>query len=339
MKELDRVMQKSKKILSLFDLVTIDNKHEMEILPMLPGLGWSGKGTSYRRNRDVFEKYYIKSQLIGKDFLPSSVCTVFGQEIQAPVFIAPMSGIKSNLRGAIGEKVFLASILGGCEQSGMIGMCGDSFDTTDDYIVSSLLRKHKGIAVCKPRSFNEIKVRIDLLKKTNVVAIGIDLDGLAGLLLSGVKKVFRKDFSELKKIRALFHGPMFIKGILSIEDAEVVYRSGYNGIVLSNHGGRAIDYSPSPLMILPSIVKKYKNKMTILIDGGISTGYDIFICLALGADGVLVGRQALYAAVGGGKEGIVILLEKMVTELKKAMLFANCHNIKDINQTHLERYV
>lgn len=339
MKELDRVIQRSKKILSLFNLVAGNNKHEMEILPILPGLGWSGEGASYRRNRDEFEKYYIKSQLVGEDFLPSSVSTIFEQEIQAPVFIAPMSGIKSSLRGVISEKDFLAYILGGCEQGGVIGMCGDSFDTTDDYIVPSLLRKHKGIAVCKPRSFHEIKERIGLLKKTNVVAIGIDIDGLAGVLLSGAKKVFRKDFLELKKIRTLFNGPMFIKGVLSVEDAEIVYKSGYDGIVLSNHGGRAIDYSPAPLRVLPNIVKKYKNKMKILIDGGISTGYDVFICLALGADGAMIGRQALFAAVGGGERGIVILLEKIVTEFKKAMLFSNCHNIKDINQTHLEKYV
>ncbi|HCC23305.1 TPA: hypothetical protein DF272_03950 [Candidatus Falkowbacteria bacterium] len=305
----------------------------------LPGLGWAGSGVSYTRNKKMFENYQIKSQIIGDNFTPDTTSFLFGFDLSAPIMVAPMSGIKSNLNGFISEKVFLKMILTSCSKCGMIGMCGDSFDTTQNYDVPELLSQNDGIAVCKPRSFDEIKKRIMLLKKVHVKVIGIDLDGIGGVFLSNEKKVFRKNAKELKEIRLLYHGPMFLKGILSLNDAQIAHDCGYDGVVVSNHGGRSFDYAAAPLSVLSQIAKTFKGKMTILVDGGISNGFETFICLALGADGVLIGREAVYAVVGGGRPGLISLLRKMQNELVKAMLFSNCRKISDISQKCIENYV
>jgi 4-hydroxymandelate oxidase len=91
---------------------------------------------------------------------------------------------------------------------------------------------------------------------------------------------------------------------MCVEDAVAALNAGADAIVVSNHGGRILDHTPGTADILPEIVSAVKGKALILVDGGLRTGYDVLKMLALGADGVLIGRDIIRAAVGGGKEGV-----------------------------------
>ena len=297
----------------------------------LPGLGWAGRGVTFRRNTEFIEKYRIKSNLIHSNFVPSLNTKLFNKNLSMPIMIAPMSGIKTNLRETINEKELLSKLLKVANSVGTYAFCGDSNDTTEDYFIPELLSHYEGIAMVKPRNDNEIKKRIELLIKTNPVAIGIDLDGLGGVKLFKTNAVETKNLYQLIKIRKLFSGPMILKGILSVKDAELAYKAGFDGIVVSNHGGRSADFLPSVAEVLPDIVKKFKNKMTIFADGGIKNGYDIFIYLALGADFVLVGRSSLFPSMSKGSEGLELFFKKLESELKKTMLFTNTKSLKEIN--------
>lgn len=310
---------------------------EKIIYASVPGLGGVGGGISFNRNKKGLLKYSIKHRMLSDHFNPDTNTSLFGQNIEIPIIAAPMSGIKTSLRDIIQEKDFHQFILEGCVDAGTIGMCGDSYDTTAEYHVPDLLRDVHGVAVCKPRIFSEIEKRIQLLNDTNVYAIGIDVDGAAGMLLDS-GKVTKKDPLELKKIRSLFNGPMFLKGIMSVEDAIIAHQVGFDGIVVSNHGGRSIDYSLGTADILPAISGQLKGKITIMVDGGVSSGYDAFVYLALGADAVLSGRSILYSVVSGGRVGVTQTLNKFASELKRAMLFTGCQRISDITSDVIEKY-
>jgi 4-hydroxymandelate oxidase len=304
----------------------------------VPGLGGTGCGISFNRNRMALEKYAIRTRILGDNFIPDTKIDLFSKELSIPIMPAPMSGIKTNLRNSITEKDFLTAILKGSEMAGTIGMCGDSFDLTESYIVPELIKDNGGIGVCKPRQKEEIIKRINLLRDYGAFAIGMDVDGLGGILLFREGSVSRKNKDELREIRETYHGPMFLKGIMSVEDAQVAYDSGYDAIVVSNHGGRVMDYSLGVADVLPEISKYFKGKMKIIADGGIRSGYDVFMYLALGSDVVLVGRTILYGVMGGGPEGVKIVLEKLESELARAMLFSGCRNLQDISYDLLVKY-
>lgn len=114
--------------------------------------------------------------------------------------------------------------------------------------------------------------------------------------------------------------PIIVKGIQSHEDAYIAstYAPHIKGIILSNHGGRALDTAPPPVHTLLEIRKycpEVLEKLDVLVDGGIKRGTDVVKVLALGAKAVGIGRAALWGLVAGGPEGVQRTLESMVSFL------------------------
>jgi len=123
---------------------------------------------------------------------------------------------------------------------------------------------------------------------------------------------------------------------MTAEDAVECANSGCYGIVVSSHGGRIMEDNPAPAMMLPEIRRAVGSRMKIFVDGGIRSGADVFKCLALGADAVLVGRPYAIAAHGGRDEGVKMLTEKLIAELKETMLMADTKTLADISTTKLK---
>ena len=105
--------------------------------------------------------------------------------------------------------------------------------------------------------------------------------------------------------------------------------------MVSNHGGRVLDGTPSTAEVLPEIVKAVKGEMTILVDGGIRSGLDVFKALAMGADGVVIARPFVTAVYGGGTEGIAAYVDKLKTELCDVMAMCGAKSIADISSDML----
>lgn len=127
------------------------------------------------------------------------------------------------------------------------------------------------------------------------------------------------DWEGLKAIRDRWPGKLVLKGLLHPEDARLAMEAGADGVVVSNHGGRVFDCSPATIDALPQIVEAVGGRMQVLFDSGVRRGSDIVKALALGADGVLVGRAPLYGLAAGGEAGVCRALELLRTELVRSM--------------------
>ena len=126
-------------------------------------------------------------------------------------------------------------------------------------------------------------------------------------------------WKHVDEVRRYFKGPIILKGVSTPADAQLAIQYGLDGIVVSNHGGRALDYGPSTLEALPGVVAVVKGRIPVLFDGGLRSGSDIFKALALGAKGVLLGRATRWALGAFGAEGVQRLLEIMQSQLVAAM--------------------
>jgi len=115
------------------------------------------------------------------------------------------------------------------------------------------------------------------------------------------------------------------------EDALKAVEVGAVAIVVSNHGGRVLDHTPGTADVLKEIASQVKDKIKVIVDGGVRTGYDILKMLALGAESVLIGRDIIRAAVGDGVNGVKIHMEYMQKTLQKAMKMTNCKTLKDVS--------
>lgn len=143
------------------------------------------------------------------------------------------------------------------------------------------------------------------------------------------------DWSDVKVLRDRWPGKLVLKGILHPEDAERALALGADGIVVSNHGGRALDSSVATLTALPQIVAAVGGKMTIFLDSGVRRGSDVVKAVALGADAVLVGRAPLYGLAAAGQTGVARSLELLRAETVRTMAMLGARTLAEIDGTLL----
>jgi L-lactate dehydrogenase (cytochrome) len=137
-------------------------------------------------------------------------------------------------------------------------------------------------------------------------------------------------WSDLQWIRDEWQGPMVIKGILDADDARDAKSFGADGIVVSNHGGRQLDGALSTAKALPAIAEAVKGDLTIFADSGVRTGLDVVRLLALGADGVLIGRAFIYALATHGAAGVRNLLAILEKDIRTSMVLTGVQSVRDI---------
>jgi (S)-mandelate dehydrogenase len=137
-------------------------------------------------------------------------------------------------------------------------------------------------------------------------------------------------WQDIGKLRDFWPHTLIVKGILSPEDARMAVQHGADGIVVSNHGGRALDSAISTIDVLPGVVDEVGNKTTVLFDSGIRRGSDIVKAVALGAKAVLVGRATLYGTAVAGEEGASKALQMLYGEFDKNMAYIGCRNVAEL---------
>ena len=127
--------------------------------------------------------------------------------------------------------------------------------------------------------------------------------------------------------------PLIVKGILNGEDAEAAVKYGAQGIIVSNHGGRAYDGAVPTLVALPECVDAVGGRIPVFIDGGIRRGTDVLKALALGAKGVFIGRPHCWALMAFGAVGVQRVVELLNAELTVAMGLVGAPNLAAIKRT------
>jgi len=139
------------------------------------------------------------------------------------------------------------------------------------------------------------------------------------------------DWDAVKVLRERWPGKLVLKGVLHPEDAERALALGADGVVVSNHGGRALDSSMATLDALPAVVAAVGGRMTILLDSGIRRGSDVVKAVALGADAVLAGRAPLYGLAAAGEAGVTRALHLLGAETVRTMAMLGARNVSEID--------
>jgi L-lactate dehydrogenase (cytochrome) len=135
---------------------------------------------------------------------------------------------------------------------------------------------------------------------------------------------------DLQWLRQQWNGKLVVKGIQSLDDARLVVDAGADALVLSNHGGRQLDRSPTPLELLPSVVDAVGDHAEIYIDSGITNGADVIAAVALGARACLVGRAYLYGLMAGGEAGVDRMLNIFHEDMLRTLQLMGAVNLDDV---------
>jgi L-lactate dehydrogenase (cytochrome) len=139
-------------------------------------------------------------------------------------------------------------------------------------------------------------------------------------------------WADVEWIRSMWDGPLVLKGIQTVADAEQAARLGVDGIGLSNHGGRQLDGAPAPIELVEPVRQALGGEATIICDGGVRRGDDIVKAIALGADACSIGRAYLYGAAVGGERGVDHVLAMFRAGLERTMALCGRTSIGELDR-------
>ena len=307
----------------------------------VPGPGAKGIGTGFIRNYQKWQELCVNMDTICENKPVDTSFELFGQKVDLPVFAAPVGAMQLHYGDKYNDLQYNDILVSACAQAGIAAFTGDGTNPAVMEAAAEALKKNGGCGVptVKPWNMDTIRQKMELVKAADPFAIAMDIDA-AGLpfLKNLTPPAGSKTVEELKEIAAMAGKPFILKGIMTVNGALKALEAGASGIVVSNHGGRVLDQCPATAEVLPAIVDAVDGKMTVLVDGGIRTGMDVFKALALGADAVLIGRPFVNMVYGGGAEGVQVYVDKLKAELADTMAMCGAHSLSDIKRSMIYGY-
>jgi 4-hydroxymandelate oxidase len=287
----------------------------------------SGTGMSFRNNFTALDRVKLVMHNVHEEMKADPSTTIFGQKLSFPAVCAPMGPGGEVWGKGVSDEVYYDALVGGPANAGTLGACGDSLSYPEDACRRhiAVVAQYKGRALynCKPHPTFELTSKfIPAIKAAGPAFVSMDVD-------SGSKTV-----AQLRELVKAFDPiPFVVKGIMTPDDGLRAVEAGAKGIVVSNHGGRNLDYTPGTAQVLPGIAAKLKGKTVILVDGCVQTGIDVLKYLALGADAVQVGRANIRALYGGGTAAVTFYMNLMRTQFQDAMQRTGVSTVSKINSS------
>jgi len=254
-----------------------------------------------------------------------------------PVMAAPVSGVDSfGGQDVIPERDLCRAVVLGSRDAGTLPWRGHSYTYSLDncYGLNAISEGNfVGVKIVKPIVQADLIAFFRKAATCGATAVGVDVDASTSFMMSTHgKPVFRKSSDDVRELVAATSLPVIVKGVMCPDGALSAVEAGAAAVVVSNHGGRVLDYTPGSADVLPGIAEALRGSPVVIVaDGGVRTGYDVLKMLALGAHAVLVGRDIVRAAVGGGSEGVRLQMGYLRTTLAKAMKMTGCKSLADVD--------
>jgi isopentenyl diphosphate isomerase/L-lactate dehydrogenase-like FMN-dependent dehydrogenase len=291
------------------------------------GLGFTGilpkLGNPARLVREYFDSLTLELRVI--DAVEASTrMELFGTGFTTPIMVAALYSLDKICPNGMAE------VAKGAVAAGAVMWTGIGDESELNAIVNS---SAKTVKIIKPyRDHDLIFKKIEQAARCGAFAVGMDVcfgfgmkNGFSPAPMSPKSVADLESFVKASKL------PFILKGILSEQDARKALEVGAAGIVVSHQGGTVLDYTVPPARILPRIVNVINSRIPIFVDGGISSGLDAFKAIALGADGVCVGKAVMAGLAADGTEGVRKILEGFTAELRRTMNLTGATDIKAID--------
>ena len=299
----------------------------------IPGPGAKGVGDVAIRNYAAWQNVRVNMDTICACGTPDTHLDLFGQRFRIPVFAGPVGAVQLHYGKKFDDMQYNDILVPACRDAGILAFTGDG---TNPAVMVAACKAVKaaqgfGIPTVKPWDAGTIAEKMALVRDSGAFAAAMDIDAAGLPFLKNLDPpASSKTAGELKGIIADAKVPFIIKGIMTVRGAEKAVEAGASAIVVSNHGGRVLDQTPATAEVLPEIAAAVKGRCTVLVDGGIRSGVDVFKALAMGADAVLIARPFVNAVYGGGAEGVRAYVDQLAGELADTMSMCGAETLADI---------
>ena len=307
----------------------------------VPGPGAKGVGDTAIRNYDKWQEIRVNMDTISEGGTPDTSLELFGKSFRFPFFAGPVGAVTMHYSDKYDDMAYNNILVKACAENGIAAFTGDGLNATVMKVACEAIAASHGMGVptVKPWNQETIAEKMALVKASDSFAVAMDIDAAGLPFLKGMNPpAGSKTVQQLSEIAKMAGKPFIIKGVMTVRGALKAREAGAAAIVVSNHGGRVLDQCPATAEVLPAIVDAVGGRMTVLVDGGIRTGMDVFKALALGANGVLIGRPFVTMVYGGGAEGVQVYVDKLKAELADTMAMCGAHSLSDIKRSMIYGY-
>lgn len=297
--------------------------------------GWAGSGAAARGNREAYARWTFRPRVLMDVSRIDTSTTVLGRKIGVPILFAPTALHRfahpdAELATARAAEALETIMIISTSASLPIEEVGPAATApwfqlywfTDRGVTAELIARAEAsgcaalcVTVDTPvAAWREGEMRLPPLPSPGITSGNLPDDADPPLQIES-----SLTWQSLDWLRSITKLPLVLKGVTAPEDAALAAEHGVDGIVVSNHGGRQLDFSMATLDALPEVVEAVDGRLDVLVDGGVRRGTDVLKALALGARAVLIGRPVLWGLGAGGTEGLLRMVELIRGELVSAM--------------------
>ena len=306
-------------------------------------------------NAESFSEYKFIPQRLNNAYSPDLSTKILGQTVSSPIILAPISPLT-----LIHEDGELAQAAAGKETNHIAAISMDCHYQLENvaqydnklwfqmYCYGDRAFLKEIITRVENSGYKALVVTVDctilgnrerLLRSSFKMPSQIKMGNLDNLykdtkeqLVSGSVERIKLTWDDMVWMRSQTTLPLIIKGLLHPNDVKRAMELGADAVVLSNHGGRQLDHSIAPIVVLEEVRDLVGDQLEIYLDGGIGRGTDILKSICLGANAVLIGRAYLWGLAVAGKTGIIDVLNLLSNEMKKSMIQLGVDYISDLNK-------
>ena len=309
-----------------------------------------------RWNREALQRLRLESRVMVDVERIDTSTTLFGRTLAHPILLAPAAahmlvhpdGEVATARGAsAASAIMVLSTNANCSVEAVAAVATPPlwfqlYVNRDRAIARDLIQRveHAGCAaLCvtldQPVVYARDRVgrHADALRTLPLPNIPTPIPG--GLTQTSASRTRSLTWKDLDWFRSVTKLPVVLKGVMHPDDAERAVQAGADAIIVSNHGGRALDGVAATIDAVPRVADRVAGRMPVLMDGGIRRGGDVLKALARGANAVLIGRPYLYGLAVDGSAGVQHIVEILRREFETAMALTGRTTIAQIDRTVL----
>jgi len=293
---------------------------------------------TFHRNPRAFQKYLFRQRVFHDVADPDISIELFGQSLPIPAITAPVGSfslISENAESEVAQGTGQAGAMMFVSQAAKLDPRGWREASKGPLVFMAYMNRGK----------EEVGRYAKLSEDLGFAAVGITMDTVRPVKIGDEVPLSTKDgkprkghsaspkdIEWLKKQVAL---PVVIKGIMGADDARTAVNSGADALVVSNHGGRILDFNRAALEALPEVLDAVGAKVPVILDSGVRSGGDIVKAIALGAKAVLAGRPVAWGVAAFGARGVERVYAIFNEEMKRAMCMTGVPRIGEITDSIL----
>jgi isopentenyl diphosphate isomerase/L-lactate dehydrogenase-like FMN-dependent dehydrogenase len=295
---------------------------------------------TFHRNPRAFQKYLFRQRIFHDIQDPDITTELFGRKLPIPAIVAPVGSFSlignekerevAEGAGRVGAMVF-------CSQAAKFGPKNWRDATQSPLVFMAYMNRGR----------QEVSEYAKLAQDLGFAAVGITMDTVRPVKIGDEVPLSTKDGKprrgqvaspkDIEWMKQQVSLPVVVKGIMGAEDARTAVNAGADAVLVSNHGGRILDFNRAALEALPEVVDAVGATAPVLLDSGIRSGGDIVKAMALGAKAVLTGRPIAWGVGAYGVRGVERVFAIFSEEMKRVLCMTGVPCINEVDQTILFR--